>query len=78
MGGLSRPLSLPLLPLCRLDLTKKLVVILPMLRWGRVVVDQLTRRDKSGSSWMTCSKKSIPFSPALSLSRHRLTWVTYG
>ena len=41
MGGLSRPLSLPLLPLCRLDLTKKLVVILPMLRWGRVVVDQL-------------------------------------
>ena len=41
MGWLSRPLSLPLLPLCRLDLTKKLVVILPMLRWGRVVVDQL-------------------------------------
>ena len=46
MGRLSRPVSLPLLPLCRLDLTKKLVVILPMLRWGRVVVDQLNPQGK--------------------------------
>ena len=47
-------------------------------RFPAAMLSYLQGRGIHPSFRMACSNRSIPSIPALSLSKHRLTWVTWG